>query len=136
MTTSGVRGGRSGAGNVLTLDLTMEPSDTATTRHAVADVLTPAGVPQELVSDILLVTSELVANAVEHGGGPGALRLALADHRVSLAVRDGGAGRPRLQPSGVLTERGRGLLLVDALTHEWVTVENEHGKEIRAEFRW
>ncbi|MET9255497.1 ATP-binding protein [Streptomyces sp. NPDC048182] len=73
------------------------PATAAAARDQVRRVLgtLPGGVPQHLVDDILLVTSELVTNALRHGGGvaafhvvlePGTLRVAVTDRSPALPV--------------------------------------------------
>lgn len=47
-----------------------------------------AGVRQEAVVDLLLVVSELVTNAIRHGGGLAGFRATPTDGGIRLAVRD------------------------------------------------
>jgi anti-sigma regulatory factor (Ser/Thr protein kinase) len=82
------------------------------------------GVPGALSGDIVLAVSELVTNAIEHGTGVvdvevlvddaaapgGAVRLRVGDRASALPVRR--------QPS-LLSERYRGLVIVEALADEW-----------------
>jgi anti-sigma regulatory factor (Ser/Thr protein kinase) len=82
-----------------------------------------AGLPLALRHRVALVLSELIANAVQHGGaGPGEtveVRMSSSADRLRVEVTDpgwGGAEPPqRIQhPDG-----GYGLLLVEHLTDEW-----------------
>jgi signal transduction histidine kinase len=68
-------------------------------------------------------TSNVLANAIEHGGGAITVRTALAGDRVRIEVADGGPGLPASvaeltrRPSAGAT-RGRGLAIATAvLTH-------------------
>ena len=79
---------------------------------------------EDTAYDIHVVVSELVANAVRHGGarGPGSVTvsLALEPGRVRVEVEDPGPGfeppaRPEPRPSG----GGRGLLLLERMTSRW-----------------
>lgn len=86
----------------------------------------------ELVDDVRLVTSELLGNAVRHGGPPLSLDvdLGVADgrHRVVLTCRDGGpwdGSAP--SPSG-----GRGLVLVRAVCTRVDIDANEHHTTVTA----
>lgn len=71
------------------------------------------------VDDLLVVTSELVTNAVLHGRGPIELSVALDDAVAEVTVTDSGGGHPRLRPDEPNAEHGRGLVLVDALVDDW-----------------
>jgi anti-sigma regulatory factor (Ser/Thr protein kinase) len=71
--------------------------------------------------DLRLLVSELVTNAIRHGGADTApwLELELADDRVLASVHDAGPGfdpPTAPQPSAA---GGWGLLLVDALAERW-----------------
>jgi anti-sigma regulatory factor (Ser/Thr protein kinase) len=79
--------------------------------------------PRERLSDVLLMTSEIVTNAIRHGGAAGAddrIRLRVLDRgtRTRIEVRDAGPGfsvRPPAPPG----EGGMGLGLVDGLADAW-----------------
>lgn len=134
MIVSGARSGQADVSDRLSLELAVEKQAAALARQAVADALRELAVAAETQSDILLVTSELVTNAVEHGGGPVRLRLQTDDDRIMLRVADGGSGEPALREAGPLAERNRGLWLVDALASHWDCRELNPGKEVAAEF--
>ena len=136
MTVPGIREARSNGGDRLSLDLTTEHRAPSMARRAVAEVLRELDVPQDLEADILLVTSELVTNAVEHGGPPARLRLGYADKEITLRVSDGGSGRPAVHRPGPLAERNRGLWLVDALAKDWRCDDLGDGKVLTARFHW
>ena len=81
--------------------------------------------PAERLGDVLLMTSELVTNAIRHGGANGAddrirVRAVRRGTRARIEVRDDGPGfRARsLDPP---TEGGMGLELVDRLADSWGT---------------
>lgn len=73
----------------------------------------------ELAFDAQLVVSELVTNAMRHGGGAAQLRL--LSHRAELAcvVTDHSHTVPITAAPDVFSEYGRGLRLVDALCTAW-----------------
>jgi anti-sigma regulatory factor (Ser/Thr protein kinase) len=87
----------------------------------------PAGSAAQLADDIVLLTSELVTNAVRHGTRHDEdqlveLTLWPADGHYWLAVSDPGDGRPGLGAGNPDACGGRGLLLVDAVSAAWAVV--------------
>jgi signal transduction histidine kinase len=89
--------------------------------------LTPSGAPARIWGDRLRLaqaTGNLIANAVEHGGGPIEVRCRLEDGRVRIEVIDGGMGLPApvahlaRQPRGGVGARGRGLAIATKIAEE------------------
>ncbi|MFI0484151.1 ATP-binding protein [Actinomadura sp. 9N215] len=74
-------------------------------------------------ADALVIVSELVTNALLHGGGAIVVRLLRdgRDGRPVIEVWDGGDGRPEVQPEDHATTSGRGLLMVSLLAADWGT---------------
>ncbi|MFF3911531.1 SpoIIE family protein phosphatase [Streptomyces sp. NPDC001848] len=81
---------------------------------------------------VLLVVSELVANAVRFAGGPITVRLIRSGHGLLCEVGDTGNGRPRLGPNGLLDDGGRGLHVVHRLTSRWGVRWTDTGKVVWA----
>ena len=84
--------------------------------------------PASQLDDARLLTSELVANAVEHGPGDDAVevRVDLAPERLRVEVLDGGPGfewAPRRADAG--NERGWGLHFTDAVSSRWAVERGE-----------
>jgi len=80
---------------------------------------------RERLSDVLLMTSEVVTNAIRHGRAAGAddrIRLRVMDNgtRTRIEVRDAGPGFSA-RPPGRPGEGGMGLGLVDGLADAWGT---------------
>ncbi|WP_406448771.1 ATP-binding protein [Streptomyces sp. NBC_01622] len=73
----------------------------------------------EIADDMEVVASEMVSNALKYTGGEAAVRLRLAKGQAQLEVEDGSAQQPALRRVGTEAEKGRGLLLVEALAAEW-----------------
>ena len=88
-------------------------------RRFVIDTLGGWGVPEPVVEIAVLVTSELVANAVNHAPPPGVLRVLADDERVRIEISDASRREPRIVRPGAATAGGRGLLLVDQLATRW-----------------
>ena len=84
--------------------------------------------------DVCLVVTELVANAVQHGGAGLALELWFARGDVTVAVVDGACGLPRPRPSRDDDESGRGMAIVAALARNWGADDRQDGKRVWARF--
>ena len=78
-----------------------------------------------LVDDVRLVASELATNAMIHARTAFTVTLTGAsDGSALLAVQDGSPQRPAHRAASVLDTVGRGLSIVDHVSHEWgVSVE-------------
>jgi anti-sigma regulatory factor (Ser/Thr protein kinase) len=94
-----------------------------------------AGVPvQEPVrSDVLLVVSELVSNAVRHGEGPIDLAVEVSTSHVHVEVTDQGDARPQPARPAAMSQSGRGLLIVDSIADAWGVSVEPHGKTVWAD---
>ena len=103
-------------------------------RHA-RNVITEAclswGLP-ELVGPASLVVSELVANGVEHAGTMMTVQVSRRTRHMHVAVRDGSSAEPVINREAGLTQRGRGLLLVDAISAHWGWLPAHDGKVVWA----
>ena len=75
--------------------------------------------PPGILAEVLLLTTELVNNALWHGGGDASLDLRVTERSVTVGVTDGGGGQVRLLPKFLWPESGHGLRLVDDLADRW-----------------
>ena len=91
------------------------------------------GLTGEEVEPTLLVVTELLSNAAEHGHCPAELVVALGEESVHVEVGDGGAEPPQPQPQDPLRLRGRGLRVVEALSTEWGWTDDHPGKVVWAD---
>jgi len=117
-----------------------EPKAAAAARRFVRDtlqawVVSGADGGHGLVDDAVLLTSELVTNAVVHAGTPVQVTCRLADGAVEIVVSDGHPGRlvPEApEREAVPSERtgGRGLLLPAALASAWGVAYGRAGKAV------
>lgn len=99
------------------------------------------------IDDALLLVSEIVSNCVLHGEPPLRLTLRLRGGLLRIAVNDAGSSRPHRHLRSVtsedvvngvlLTEGGRGLTLVDAVSAAWGVSEYPvgPGKTVWCELR-
>ncbi len=130
------------------LELAVRPSAVRTARHWTASVLADASPPrdQDLIDSIVLLVSELVTNAIEAAGAPGASAPAPArTPRVWLAI----SGSPDLVRIEVHDsthapvpptcdrdedeESGRGLQVISALATDWGWQPELYGKVVWCE---
>ncbi|ANP51294.1 hypothetical protein AVL59_18180 [Streptomyces griseochromogenes] len=98
------------------------PGVVGTARRVVRDLLTAWGVGESARDDAVLVTSELVTNALVHAAGERIVcRVRRAAHRLRIEVEDQNRGPARPVPRcpGPDDQNGRGLFLVDALSADW-----------------
>ncbi|MEU2711303.1 ATP-binding protein [Streptomyces sp. NPDC007205] len=103
-------------------DLPAQPAAVGTARRVVQDLLTAWDLPGDLRDDAVLVTSELVTNALVHTAGQRiSCRLHGTAARIRIEVEDweGGPALPVVRRPGPDDQHGRGLLLVGALSLDW-----------------
>ncbi|WP_431999640.1 ATP-binding protein [Streptomyces sioyaensis] len=105
-------------------------------RRNIALALTGWGLPH-LVEAAEQIVTELVANAVEHTDAAtvGTSLTRTGQEAVRIVVTD--TFRTRLTPAAPSSddENGRGLLLVDALAHDWGSELVHGGKRVWVELR-
>jgi anti-sigma regulatory factor (Ser/Thr protein kinase) len=84
--------------------------------------------------DIVLVVSELAANAVVHGHTPFTVSLSRHGRTVSIEVFDEHAGPARRSTVSTEAQSGRGLVIVDRVATNWGSRPlSEGGKVVWAE---
>jgi serine phosphatase RsbU (regulator of sigma subunit)/anti-sigma regulatory factor (Ser/Thr protein kinase) len=110
---------------VAAADFDPEPSAAAAARRFVRETLISGGLSgnDDLVSDAVLLASELVTNAVVHAGTPVQLTCRLNGTNIEVSVLDRHPARVIPDPPGAtaVVDRpsGRGLLLPAALSSSW-----------------
>lgn len=108
---------------------------TAAARHLVDRACRSWGIPDTADLAELIVT-ELVSNAVRHARTDLEVRVGLRRRLLHLSVRDGSPLLPVRGSAGdTLSEDGRGLLVVEALTHRWGCTPVPDGKVVWATLR-
>jgi len=100
-------------------------SPTSARRYLVASC---AGLPRDMLQIVLLLTSELVTNAVKYGGERIVLTVRDDPDLFRVEVHDDGPRAPRVAAATSHAVGGRGLLLVESLAHEWGTAAAAPGK--------
>jgi hypothetical protein len=86
----------------------------------------------ELVDDTLLVITELVHNVIQHTGDGGELALSRPHDAVLVEVFDHSRDLPQLLKPDPRRVGGRGMLLVDAVSHAWGSRHTPTGKVVWA----
>ena len=76
-----------------------------------------------------LLVSELVTNALTHTGHPRQLRL-FCDRSLTIEVADSDPRAPTVRGFTDYEESGRGIRLVDELSHRWGSRTTRHGKVV------
>ncbi|HEX3425392.1 MAG TPA: ATP-binding protein [Acidimicrobiales bacterium] len=99
-------------------ELPFVPTSAATARRLVARCADSVGLG-DLTHVAVLLTSELVANALRHGRPPMVLACEGTGAGLRVSVSDGLAALPSLRRHGGLDEGGRGLAMVDVLANQW-----------------
>lgn len=89
--------------------------------------------PRALLDDALLVTSELVTNAVRAGADEITVALSV-DGVCRVGVTDNAGGDPVVSRARPLDTSGRGLFIVAAVAADWGVTDVRSGKEVWAEF--
>ncbi|WP_078510020.1 ATP-binding protein [Streptomyces sp. Tu 6176] len=97
------------------------------------------GTSEDYVETVVLITSELVTNSIRYGTEPGeSVRVVLnADRQQTrVEVHDPVRRHPSLRPASLERERGRGLIILDALCPgAWGTEDIPFGKSVWAEVK-
>ncbi|MFD7739772.1 ATP-binding protein, partial [Kitasatospora sp. NPDC059800] len=96
----------------------------------------PAAADPLLVADAVLLVSELVGNALRHGGEPGTLLLVRATGRLRIEVSDASPRPPLPRPPHPPDEPGGlGLFLLSRLTLRWGWHPSGPGKTVWCDLR-
>lgn len=115
-------------------ELPAEPASAGVARAFVRDRLDEHGLGH-LTDDMRLVVSELVTNALSHAGTPFTVTLDGDGVSVWVSVRDGSTLAPVPVADPGLALDGRGLAIVDEVSHDWgVATGDGGGKAVWASF--
>lgn len=116
-------------------ELPAVPDAVAAARAIVDDVA--IDLPLALRDDAALLVSELMSNAVRHGGATATLTVWIRDGFLTVEVHDDGAGRPAMR-AGVLDPTqtsGRGLRILDRVAAQWGVEDDRRGSGKTVWFR-
>lgn len=91
---------------------------------------------QDGLTDVaVLMISELVTNAILHGGEGAVLTLRLDPSKLRAEVRDSNPASPVVRGYSETATTGRGMVIVDALAAAWGTFPVEGGKIVWFELK-
>ncbi|WTE29851.1 ATP-binding protein [Streptomyces anulatus] len=96
-----------------------EPLRVREMRRATKSFLSQHGVPGATIEDAELVVSELVTNAIQHGGGEVGFAISASHGLVRISVTDASAAPARPRRVDADSESGRGLTLVTFIVDCW-----------------
>jgi anti-sigma regulatory factor (Ser/Thr protein kinase) len=82
------------------------------------------------IDAVELMVSELATNSVKHAHSDFKVAIDDSGGEIRVEVRDTGRGQPALRFPAPTEPSGRGLLIVEALSHAWGTVDAPHGKTV------
>lgn len=106
--------------------LVPDPMSARAAREVMEAALQPWG-DEEATEVAVLLTTELVTNAIVHAQTDFALRVSTHSERLRVEVSDSSSDPPRLIAVHGLEDHGRGLHLVDVLSQSWgVDWRNDH----------
>ena len=98
--------------------LSSDPQSARAARRFVRNALAGAG-SEDLEETVTLLVSELVTNAVVHGGGEVEVLVRLVPGSVRVEVMDASATAPVPREAADEDTSGRGLALVESLARRW-----------------
>jgi anti-sigma regulatory factor (Ser/Thr protein kinase) len=130
--TTGAAARRDGADwDGLSRRLEAQPVSAVLARYFVADLLTSRAVPETVLDDAVLLTDELVSNAVQHASGAIEVVVIVDHDRIRVTVSDDSQEPPVKKEISPDSTSGRGLLLVDLIASRWgVTPTAAGGKDV------
>lgn len=112
-----------------------DPQSVSQARRFCSTTLTGWGADPELVSNCVLLVSELATNAVLHAGTPFTVTIERAE-RLRVEIADADPRHPQSRDYGLHAMSGRGLHLVEAIARASGSVTVDGGKAVWFELDW
>lgn len=119
-------------------ETTTVPADARAVLHArrfTSRLCARAALDEDLCDSAVLLTSEVVTNAVIHGRSEARLRVVVAADRIRVEVGDDNSRHPVVQPPDHDALDGRGLHLLDLVATDWGVRDDRIGKTVWFEIR-
>ncbi|WP_402469803.1 SpoIIE family protein phosphatase [Isoptericola aurantiacus] len=105
-------------------------SDLGPARRWVDDVLESCDVDAEQRRTAMLLSSEILTNALEHGAAPIVVTVVVDDERLRVAVRDGCTRPPVLRAPEPQDLSGRGVQFLERLGSRWGVEQHLPGESV------
>jgi anti-sigma regulatory factor (Ser/Thr protein kinase) len=118
-----------------TLDVPATPAAVSEARRFAVSTFRGWSLPDELLQDGALITTELVTNAILHGQPPIRLRLRRTARELAIEVDDAASAMPRKLHAGPDDLHGRGLDIVAQLSSRWAARADGYGKTVWSTLR-
>ncbi|MER7849124.1 ATP-binding protein [Kitasatospora sp. NPDC096077] len=100
-------------------------------REVLRDVMERARFVRSSIADAEVALVELISNAWRHGKTPSpAVAITVENRTLRVIVGDRSSALPQRCKATELAESGRGLLLVEGLTHRWGVEPQKLGKRV------
>jgi anti-sigma regulatory factor (Ser/Thr protein kinase) len=119
----------------ITQTLPADPRSVATARRVITTACGLAGQSAERCDQMVLLTSELVTNAVLYGRSTVRLIVTWTGIGMRVEVGDDNARAPVVRVSDPSAIDGRGMTLVNELADEWGVAHDGTGKRVWFEMR-
>ncbi|MFP5334442.1 MAG: ATP-binding protein [Actinomycetes bacterium] len=111
------------------------PREVGRARRVLARALRGWGIDGEDAEVAVLLTSELVTNAIRHGSAPVRLRAGVGHRGLRVEVDDESRGTVTPRHAAPTDVDGRGLHLVESLSDRWGCRTGNGGKRVWFELR-
>jgi anti-sigma regulatory factor (Ser/Thr protein kinase) len=111
------------------LRISADPGNVRLARRFVADVLTAWGLVSA-ADAVVLLTSELVTNAILYAPGEIEVEVEHGTGWVKVRVTDELGGVPEPRPDSPMATSGRGLAMVETLAAQWGVEDRGTGKAV------
>lgn len=114
----------------LIAELGSGPREVGRARRVMVRALHRWGIDGQHADTVLLLTSELVTNAIRHGSAPVQVRAGVSRRALRVEVHDRTPGEVTPRHAGPEDIDGRGLQLVASLADRWGTRGSGRGKRV------
>ena len=122
--------------SLATLPVRHDAASAALVRHELEADLQRMHIDAACIDDIVLVASELVANAVVHAAPASSRKIDVTwdfdGLEILIRVGDGSAREPQLRATSAREPSGRGLAIIEALATSWGFEHTPRGKRVWA----